>query len=130
MYNHIRYSAGWPVRTELFLQLAVHGGRVVLAHGLGHGEPLDRNGPCAEGDGNMIADLHVIAGLGRLAVDRHAGIVAGLVRDRAALDEAGNLQIFIKSHAVCLSAGGSGNVFLSSYREPPLCVNVRKRFAV
>ena len=49
------------------LYFAVHGRRVVLAHGLGHGEHLDRNGPCAEGDGNMIADLHVIAGLGRLA---------------------------------------------------------------
>ena len=78
--------------------LAVHGARVVLAHGLRHGEHLDRDRPRAEGDGHMVAHLDVIAGLGRLAVDGDARIVARLIGDRAALDEAGNLQIFIKSH--------------------------------
>ena len=81
------------------LYFAVHGRRVVLAHGLCHGEHLDRDGPGAEGDGNMVADLDVIAGFGGFSVDGDAGIVAGLVGDRAALDEAGHLQIFIESHS-------------------------------
>mgnify|MGYP002728507891 CR=1 FL=1 len=51
------------------------------------------------GDGNMVADLDVVAGLGGFSVDGDAGIVAGLVGDRAALDEAGHLQIFIESHS-------------------------------
>ena len=42
--------------------------------------------------------LYIARGLGRLAVDRHAAALAGLLRHRAAFDDTGYFQIFIQPH--------------------------------
>ena len=43
------------------LNFLVHGGRVVLAHGLCHGQNLDLERPGAKSDFDLVSDLHVIA---------------------------------------------------------------------
>ena len=80
------------------LNFLVHGGRVVLAHGLCHGQNLDLERPGAKSDFDLVSDLHVIACLRGLAVYRNARVVACLVCNRPALDEPGNLQIFVLTH--------------------------------
>ena len=49
-------------------------------------------------DFDLVSDLHVIACLRGLAVYRNARVVARLVCNRPALDEPGNLQIFVQTH--------------------------------
>lgn len=64
---------------------------------------LDRAG--AELQLQHIARLDVVRRAGDLAVHEHAARVARLVRDRAALDDPRNLEIFIQTHVnSCLSA--------------------------
>ena len=48
-----------------------------------------------ECDLDHVADLHLLRSLGRLAVDRDARCIACIIRHRAALDQAGYLQIFV-----------------------------------
>jgi len=59
------------------------------------GEHFHLHGALAEGDLDHVADLHLIRSLGRLAVDRDARCIACIIRHRAALDQAGYLQILV-----------------------------------
>ena len=82
--------------------LLIHRGGVGLVGNLVDLRDLDLDGALAERDLDDVAHLDLIAGLHLPAVHAHALAVAGLVRDRAALDEAGYLQIFVKSHGTLL----------------------------
>ena len=87
---------------ELFASnLFVHGRGVVLADGFGYLQNLHGHRAGAHGDLDFIAHLYIVAGLGGSAVDADAGIVAGLVGHRPALDEAGDLQVFVQAHLTC-----------------------------
>ena len=83
-------------------QLPIHGARLGFARVFPHVGDLDLQGPVAEGDLQHVALLHLIARLDGAAVGGDARAVAGLVGDRAALDQPGNLQKFIKPHRLSL----------------------------
>jgi len=62
------------------------------------GEHFHLHGALAEGELDLVADLHVIRRLGRPAVDRDVLTVTGIVCHGAALDEPRNFQIFVQAH--------------------------------
>ena len=76
----------------------VHGCGIRLEGVLRDIQHLDPHGALAEGDLDHIAQLDLIGGLGRLAVNRDARRVARVVFNSAALDLAGYIELFIQSH--------------------------------
>ena len=96
---------------------AVHADGVVLADGLGDLQHLDRERALAELDFDFVPDLHVVGRLGRAAVDRDAGIVAGLVGDGAPLDEPRDLEIFVQTHK---TPPVNKLIFRREVPEPPI----------
>ena len=78
--------------------LPVQGAGVGLLHRLLDGEDLYGEGAGAEAQGDLVTHLHIVGGPGRLAVDQHQPVVAGLVGHRPPLDQPGDLQIFVQTH--------------------------------
>ena len=74
------------------------GAGVGLLHRLLDGEDLYGEGAGAEAQGDLVTHLHIVGGPGRLAVDQHQPVVAGLVGHRPPLDQPGDLQIFVQTH--------------------------------
>ena len=72
-----------------FLYFFVHAGGIVLADVVGYLQDFHRDGAGAHGDLDLVAHLHIIAGLDHAAVDADAAVIAGLVGYGAALDEPG-----------------------------------------
>ena len=89
----------------LCVHFAVEERGLALAGGLGYIEHLDREHALAEVQSDHVADLDVVRRAGDLAVDGHAAAVAGLVCHGAALDEARDLEIFVKTHGIRLLFG-------------------------
>ena len=81
--------------------LFVHGPGVVLPDCIGHGQHLHRKGAGTQLNFDLVPWLYLVARFGDLAVDADAAVVAGLVRHGAALDEAGDLEIFVQPHLTC-----------------------------
>ena len=78
--------------------LFVHGSGVVLPDGIGHGQHLHRKGAGAQLNFDLVPWLYLVACLGDLAVNADAAVVAGLVGHGTALDETGDLEIFVQPH--------------------------------
>ena len=64
-----------------------------------HGKHLDTKQTLTKGDFDHIPDLHVIGRLGLFPIDHNPAAVANLVCNRAAFDQAGHFQIFIKTQS-------------------------------
>ena len=82
-------------------ELLVHKGGVLLALHFCDGEDLQGHGAGAEANFQLVADLHVVGGFHHPAVGGDTLVVAGLVGHGAALDEAGDLEIFVQPHLTC-----------------------------
>ena len=83
---------------EMIFQHTVDFRRTFLAHRTRHGKNLVAPQMVAEADRHDITGLDLCAGFGDFAVERDTPARTGLVRHRAALDNAGYLQILVKTH--------------------------------
>ena len=82
----------------IFSDLFVHGNRIVLTDIIGNLNHFHSYGPGTQGDLNLVTGFDLIAGFCNFSVYCNAAIIAGLVGNGTALDQPGNLQVFIQSH--------------------------------
>ena len=82
----------------LFFDDLVHHSRFVFFCIFIHGNDAGLHGARAKRELDDIVHLHIVGSAGNLAVDDDSTGVAGFVCHGAALDNAGNLQVFIQSH--------------------------------
>ena len=83
---------------RLFRDHLVHLAGNVLGAGLFIREHPHLDGTVAEGDLDDVPGVDGLTGLGHLAVDEDAACIRHLVCHGAALDQAGDLEIFIQTH--------------------------------
>ena len=81
----------WAFRRFFSFDLPVHGRGARLVGRLAEVDDLDLQRALPKGDLDHVADFYLIARLDRAAVDADALGSAGVVGDRAPLDEPGNL---------------------------------------
>ncbi len=81
-----------------FLDFFIHCHRIILTDIVGNHQDLHRYGSCAQGNFNLVARLDLIACLHHTAIDADATIVASLIGNGTALDQAGDLQVLVQTH--------------------------------
>ena len=81
-----------------FLDLFVHGAGIILTDIVSDLNHFHCHCALPQGDLNAVTGLDLVAGFGNLAVDRDAPVITGFVGNGAALDQPGNLQVFIQPH--------------------------------
>ena len=83
---------------QLFLHFFIHGNCIVLANIVSYLYDLYCHGSCAHSNFDPIAYLDLVTGLDYATVYTDAAVVAGFIGHRPTLDQAGDLQVLVKSH--------------------------------